>query len=57
LGLAALAAELPKLGSHKGLGHSLNLTKLHAWHLCLETYNTTTRKEKSLLVHNGTPKL
>jgi hypothetical protein len=29
LGLAALAAELPKLRSDEGLGHSLDLTKLH----------------------------
>jgi len=55
LGLAALAAELPKLRSHEGLGHSLDLTKLHARGLCLKTYNTSTRKEKILLASNGTP--
>jgi hypothetical protein len=55
LGLAALAAELPKLRSDEGLGHSPDLTKLHRYELCLETYNTSTRKEKSLMVFSGTP--
>src|SRR6516162_1524581 len=57
LGLAALAAELPKLRSHEGLGHSRSLTKLHTLHVCLETYNTSTRKEKDLVACNGTSKL
>jgi len=55
LGLAALAAELPKLRSDEGLGHIPDLTKLHRYGLCLETYNTSTRKEKSLMVFSGTP--
>jgi hypothetical protein len=48
LDLVALAAELPKLRSHEGVRHNPNLTKLQNLRFCLETYNTTTRKDKEL---------
>jgi hypothetical protein len=55
LGLAALATELPKLRSHEGLGHGLNPTKLQDDRLCMETYNTLTRKEKNFATLRVTP--
>jgi hypothetical protein len=61
LSLTALRGGLAEGASPTKAIVALNLTelftKLLSPSLCLKTHNTSTRKENSLLIFNGTPKL